>query len=457
MRIIPLGDDGRIGPPTCQAYRCRTLSGGSKVPCRSSGVRHPCPGLALAAALLLAACSGPDPPRTYLPPPTFVDLRVPEPPPLSVPEEAIADSPAAYPSLVAEILAAELAPVFDLSASGRVGPDGAARARRSAVMNAVTRDLVIPILFDSLTEAERTIIGASDLQISLGNADETHALIVDAAMARTWLAISGETRLHGGYLQHIAARPDDPPVSFIAFSGLDPEAWQALVARRFEGVDHPFFLLGATTTRHLHAHVFSMIGFMVAEALAETLIRAEHADEARSEVDARAAELMVRAGLPLLGVDTIYALLHEGDPTLAGIPNVAFPSCRRQHFFARSKALYEDGADDGIAAMLAARTRAQEEIANRRLAKFMVDPDQPIRYAHFSAAEWQALTAGPAIGCEPASVTDLRTAALTPSRGTTTLPLIRMVRLARQPIVEDPQSAGLPILRMVMPAMRDDR
>lgn len=380
-------------------------------------------GPTLCLIMLTSACGSPKTQRAYLPPPPDATMRVPVPPILQDADSSSDGSPSAYPTLISSILATELSAIFDLPQSSQATLDAHDDTLLVSVLNAVTNDIIIPMVFEPLDQRQKEVIAQKSLQISFGDARRLYHLIIDTTMARVWQAASGEADLYADYGRYVAGRPVNVEAglldqSFVEWSGIDGKDWQQRVAAHLSGSQHPFFLLGAMTARYLHAHIFSTIGYLVAQAFAEVLT--ETPSEPASgptatqlhdiEVDALIAELMVQAGLPLLGVDVLFSIMEghvEEDRFSIGD---RFGPCRRWRFFERSMELYADrpGADDrpiavsneDFAAILASRSNEQEAIANRRLASFVDGGDQPIQYIQLGSAQWRDLTTRPRGICD---------------------------------------------------------
>ena len=359
---------------------------------------------------MLSACTQRQEPITYLPPPPDAAIRAHLPPKLEGSTPPSADtSVQTYMGLVSAILAKELSTLFDLPASSQMAVPSYQDDQLLGVLDSLTNDVIIPAVFDVLDHGQKDVAILAD--ISLSRRSDFYHVIIDTAVARALQAASGRMGLYEDYLTYLAEREPDgwsDADDFVLWSGVKASEWQASIIDHSRGTRHPFFLLGTRTATHLHTHIFSMIGYSVASSFAETLVDDDSAGlssdrrQYHARIDNLAAELMARAGLPLLGVDALFAV------TADQAEDRGTQFCRRWRFFQRSMELYTGRSadprfalanDDDIASGLRERKREQEAAINRRLATFISNRSERVSYVGFSRDQLSSLVDEPENGC----------------------------------------------------------
>ena len=383
---------------------------------------------AIAALLLtVGACAPHTRPIAVAPllPPPEANLRPVGPPKLEHAHSSNTGDVGDYTPLISNILAVELAPIFGL-------PEGAenlvheTRSRHLApVLDAVTAEIIIPMLFEALDQREQAQLVDVSPRISLGDRERLYRLIINVAMARVWQTASGDAAGKAAYLTHLATRStgrgDD---AFLAWRGIDDAVWRQRIREHLQPADRPFVVLGLLTSHYLHTHVFSITGYLVARHFAEALIdqgvrSAKVARGSGADIDALAAELMDWAKLPLLGIDSLLTIAanwaeQTEPPMLPGsvqpvfaVSEAAMSSpCRSWRFF-RAADLHligertddEHHSDQAYAERIEASLRDQEHAVARHLSAVLPGRiGSPIRFAGFDAAAWKALVQDPT-GC----------------------------------------------------------
>lgn len=375
-----------------------------------------------------------------LPPPPEADLRPVSPPELAPADPSEPGDVADYPLLISNLLAVELASIFGLPDGAGSLVDEAEPKRLVPILDAVTGEIIISMLFDALDQREQTLLADARPKISLGNRENLYRLIINAAMARVWQTAAGDATGRAAYLAHLATRStggDDD--TFLAWRGIDGAVWRQRIRTNLQPAERPFVVLGVLTSHYLHTHIFSITGYLIARSFADALIdhRIRAADAARSSqlvVDAFAAELMDRAKLPLLGIDSLFTIAAEwaepaGPATSEGVAQPVFAAsaaatpgpCTGWRFFqAADKHLIDEeaGAErragQAYAERIEASLRDQEHAVARHMSAFL--PGQagsPIRFAGFDVTTWKALLQEPS-GC--AKIRDVAIAAAIPRR-----------------------------------------
>ncbi|MGI9501429.1 MAG: hypothetical protein ACR2RE_00040, partial [Geminicoccaceae bacterium] len=346
-----------------------------------------------------------------LPPPPEADLRPVSPPELEPADPLNTGDVGDYSRLISNLLAVELASIFGLpdGAEGLVQEAGSAHL--VPVLDAVTGEIIIPMLFEALEQREQALISDTMPRISLGDRERLYRLIIDAAMARVWQTASGDATGRAAYLAHLAARSsgqgDD---TFLAWRGIDGAVWRQRIHEHLQPANRPFVVLGVLTSHYLHTHIFSITGYLIARSFADGLIDHEagsavRARRSRENVETLAAELMNRAKLPLLGVDSLFTI------------DAAGPCAGSGFFQAADRFLKEEQpgterrrpSDPVYAERIEASLRDQEHEVARYMSGVLPDEAaNPIRFAGFDVAAWKALVQEPA---ECAKAPDVKIAA----------------------------------------------
>lgn len=360
-----------------------------------------------------------------LPPPPEADLRPVSPPELTPAAPSEPGDVADYPALISNLLAVELASIFGL-------PDGAGSLVQAGeseplvpILDAVAGEIIIPMLFDALDQREQILLADARPRISLGNRENLYRLIINVAMARVWQTAAGDATGRAAYLTHLATRSTGRDAdNFLAWRGIDGAVWRQRIRTNLQPAERPFVVLGVLTSHYLHTHIFSITGYLIARSFADALIdhRIGSEDGAQApqlDVDALAAELMDRAKLPLLGIDSLFTIAaewaeHAGPAAPEGVAQPVFAAsaaakpgpCASSRFFQAAdkhlidgKAGTERRAGQAYVERIEASLRDQEHVVARHMSAFL--PGQagsPIRFAGFDVITWKALVREPA-GC----------------------------------------------------------
>lgn len=362
----------------------------------------------------LTACAPSEAPSSHLPPPPDADLRPFAPPRLDRADGASRGDPGDYPALISALLAQELSVIFDLPEHADAMVPAGGDRDLLPTFDAVAEDIVIPMVFDSLDHEQQASVAAAGPVLALGERKRLYRLIVDLAMARLYQTAAGDASGEAGYLRQLAARPADASgTSFIAWRGLEGAVWKRRIASHLKPLDRPFAVLGLMASRYLHTHVFSILGYLVARDMSTAMIAA---DAARSpdDIERLTASLMDQAMLPLMGVDSLFAIAgiraeidRIGAAHRAPLHDIAQKStvsawrCLRWHFFDMSSRRLASARQTAPrhAESMAARLREEEGRAARRLSAFLPGPvASPVRFAGMDEKTWAALAAEPA-GC----------------------------------------------------------